>query len=98
MHVLIQNSCLPNSEGVLSGGLAIFFKAAVSQVGAVVLFIVLGILCLVIACYPSVQWLLAHCRPLPEPEEEELDPPAKAYAFANRPKSKKVGSNHSSAF
>ena len=90
LHALIQNSCLPASEGVLSGGLSIFFKAAISQVGAVVLFLVLGVLCLVIACYPSVQWLLAHCRPLPEPEEEELAPMTKCAPSRVAPKMKKA--------
>ena len=61
------------SGGLISGGLAILMRAAISNVGAVILLIVLMIVCVLIACNFTLSGMkakLTAMKPAPEPEEQ----------------------------
>ncbi len=57
--------------GLLAGLLALIFRAAFSNIGALILCALLFIAGLAVACNISPQALWQRLKPLPEPEEEE---------------------------
>jgi len=74
LKLLAQSGRALESGGLLSGGLALLLRAALSNVGAVILLMVLFAVAVIIACnlsFTRIKARVADLRPLPEPEEEE---------------------------
>ena len=59
------------SGGLLSGGLAMFLSAALSDAGAIVVIFLAGVVCLLISTNTSLSMLFERVRDLPPDEEDE---------------------------
>ena len=59
------------SGGLLSGGLALFLSAALSDAGAIVVIFLAGAACLLVSTNTSLSLLFERVRDLPPEEEEE---------------------------
>ena len=59
------------SGGLLSGGLAMFLSAALSDAGAIVVIFLAGVVCLLVSTNTSLSMLFERVRDLPPEEEDE---------------------------
>ena len=62
--------------GLLAGSLGLLLRAAFSNIGALILCVLLFVVALIVACNVSPRAVWQRLKPLPEPEEEA--PPARA--------------------
>ena len=62
--------------GLLAGSLGLLLRAAFSNIGALILCVLLFVVALIVACNVSPRAVWQRLKPLPEPEEET--PPARA--------------------
>ena len=72
LALLASHSRLPKAGGILGGWLAIGLRALISDVGGVILCVILLLVCLWAGFNIDLESLRERFRLLPEPEEEEL--------------------------
>jgi len=72
LSLLASHSRLPKAGGILGGWLAIALRALISDVGGVILCVILLLVCLWAGFHIDLEALRQRFRLLPEPEEEAV--------------------------
>lgn len=71
---LLREGRAAQGGGLIAGGLAVVFRAALSQIGAIVFCVLAMITCVVVGFNTSLRTMASRMKPLPEPEEDETVP------------------------